>query len=195
MSLDYDAKAVAKVMGLDFVNKVHRPKIVPPKGRRGGGSPVVTRRRVSIGPADVGPAVAVHAEVPSDRFLAPSSVLIKRAVEDGLPRAALKHVAEALAGGDKSKVASLESSVVPKTTLERRRGKKLTPAESERTERIARLIVHATRALGAEAEAREFMTTPHAMLDGRSPFEEAKTDLGARRVERILNGLEYGLAL
>jgi putative toxin-antitoxin system antitoxin component (TIGR02293 family) len=67
--------------------------------------------------------------------------------------------------------------------------------ESERTERVARLFVHACRALGTEAEARAFMTTPHPALEGRSPVEAGRTDLGARRVERLLTALEYGLAL
>ncbi len=83
---------------------------------------------------------------------------------------------------------------MPKTTLERRETQ-LSPEESERTERVARLLVHARRALGTEEEAREFMTTPHPRLDGRSPVEAARTDLGTRRTEGILNALEYGLAL
>ncbi len=55
--------------------------------------------------------------------------------------------------------------------------------------------MHTRRALGTEAEARAFMTTPHPELDGRSPLDAAKTDLGARRAEQILNALEFGLAL
>ena len=84
--------------------------------------------------------------------------------------------------------------MVPKTTLERRETR-LSPQESERTERVARLFVHARRALGTAAEARAFMTTPHPELDGRTPIDAAKTDLGTRRTEQILNALEYGLAL
>ena len=122
-----------------------------------------------------------------------SAVLIEKAVEGGLPRNALRHVAELIAGGDKAKASALERGIVPKTTLERRETK-LTPQESERTERIARLFVHARLALGTEAEAREFMTTPHPELDGRTPVEAARTDLGTRRTEQILNALEYGLA-
>ena len=123
----------------------------------------------------------------------PSSVLIEKAVEMGLPRTALRHVAEWLAGDDKAKIAPFEWAVVPKTTLERR-GTKLSPQESERTERIARLFVHARRALGTAAEAREFMTTPHPELEKRTPIDAAKTDLGTRRTERLLTALEYGLA-
>jgi putative toxin-antitoxin system antitoxin component (TIGR02293 family) len=69
-------------------------------------------------------------------------------------------------------------------------------AEEEPTlGRIARLFVQARRALGSEAEAREFLTSPHPELDGRSPVDVAKTDLGTRRTEQILTALEYGLAL
>ena len=39
------------------------------------------------------------------------------------------------------------------------------------------------------------MTTPHPELEGRTPIEAAKTDLGTRRTERLLAALEYGLAL
>jgi putative toxin-antitoxin system antitoxin component (TIGR02293 family) len=130
----------------------------------------------------------------SRRESPPSPAAIEKAVEVGLPRQALRHVAELIAGGDKAKASALERGVVPKTTLERRETK-LTPRESERTERIARLFVHARRALGTEAEAREFMTAPHPELDGRSPIDAARTDLGTRRAEQILNALEYGLAL
>jgi putative toxin-antitoxin system antitoxin component (TIGR02293 family) len=124
----------------------------------------------------------------------PSPVLIEKAVDSGLPRESLRHVAQAIAGGDQAKASALERGVVPKTTLARRESK-LSPHESERTERIARLFVHARRALGTEAEAREFMTAPHPELDRRSPFEAAKTDAGTRRAEQILNALEYGLAI
>jgi putative toxin-antitoxin system antitoxin component (TIGR02293 family) len=135
-----------------------------------------------------------NSDFKNDLVSSPSPVLIEKAVERGLPRQALRHVAEWLAGGDKAKAAWLEWGVVPKTTLERRETQ-LSPQESERTERIARLFVHARRALGTEAEAREFMTTPHPQLDERSPVDAARTDLGARRTEQILNALEYGLAL
>jgi putative toxin-antitoxin system antitoxin component (TIGR02293 family) len=61
--------------------------------------------------------------------------------------------------------------------------------------RLARLFVQAECTLGTEAEAREFMTTPHPQLDGRRPVDAARTDPGTRRTEQILNALEYGLAV
>ncbi len=79
--------------------------------------------------------------------------------------------------------------------MARRRQTRLSPQESGQAERLARLAAHAQRALGTAAEARAFMTAPHPELDGRSPIEAAKTDLGARRTEQILNAIEFGLAL
>jgi len=121
---------------------------------------------------------------------------LEAAVRSGLPRAALRHLAETLAGPSEGSIASFEWGVVPRTTLERRdRSARLSTEESERTERVARLFVHARRALGSAEEARAFMLAGHPELEGRTPIEAARTDLGARRVERILDALEYGLAV
>ena len=199
MLTNYDAKAVAEVMGIAFVRS-------PEGGRAPAAKAVKAATRSKLRTAgitgdfvihiDDGPVLIVEAKTGNTRTeqsCSVSPVLIEKAVAKGLPRNALRHVAVWLAGGDKAKVSSLEWGVVPKTTLERRE-KQLSPQESERTERVARLFVHARRALGTEVEAREFMTTPHPQLDGRSPIEAAKTDLGTRRTEQILNALEYGLA-
>ncbi len=209
---NYDAKAIADVLGLAFLRG---PKDVAttslpavPRGRQRSSRPA-PERGVTIRVDD---ATLLVIEVESKdgraasevsgarlpdvegRSSAPSSDLIEKAVEQGLPRTALRHVAEALTGGDKAKTSALEWGVVPKTTLDRR-DVRLSPEESERTERIARLVVHARRALGTEAEAREFMMAAHPELDGRRPLDAAMTDLGTRRVEQILTALEYGLAL
>lgn len=181
MLTNYDAGAVAEVMGIAFLR---RPAALPSAGRDGtprldDGPVVVVAAQADFGNGDAAPA---------------SATLIEQAVERGLPRHALRHVAEWLVGGDKAKASALEWGVVPKTTLERRETQ-LSPLESERTERVARLFVHARRALGTDAEARAFMTEPHPELDQRSPVDAARTDLGARRAEQLLNALEYGLAL
>jgi putative toxin-antitoxin system antitoxin component (TIGR02293 family) len=188
MLTDYDARAVAEVMGIAFVQS------------QGTGRPPAPKRARAAGPGGaievvLGEAALRIVERSGGVAAVPASpALIEKAIAAGLPRGALRQVAEHLAGDDKAKISRLEWGVVPKTTLDRRETR-LSPEESERTERVARLLVHARRALGTEEEAREFMTTPHPRLDGRSPVEAARTDLGARRVEQILNALEYGLAL
>ncbi|HEX6370482.1 MAG TPA: antitoxin Xre/MbcA/ParS toxin-binding domain-containing protein [Longimicrobium sp.] len=42
-------------------------------------------------------------------------------------------------------------------------------------------------------DAGEFLSTPHAMLDGETPLAAAQTPEGAERVREILLALEYGL--
>jgi putative toxin-antitoxin system antitoxin component (TIGR02293 family) len=216
MLANYDAKAVAEVMGIAFLRQPS------PDASPIAASARVAKASQSVSDAtqkfviNIGDGPVQMVEIRANNSLArfgkskdvsnqsiashqervwsPLSVLIEKAVEKGLPRRALRHVAEQLAGDDRAKISSLEWIVVPKTTLERRE-EQLSPQESERTERVARLFVHARRALGTEAEARQFMTTPHPQLENRSPIDAARTDLGTRRTEQILNALEYGLAL
>lgn len=173
MLADYDAEGVAEIMG-----------IAPASARSGCHEEQVA---FVAGSPDAGP-------VPGKTGSDVSPLLIERAVEQGLPRNVLRHLAERLAGNDRSKVAALEWAIVPKTTLERR-STTLSPPESERTERVARLFIHARRALGSEDEARAFMVAPHPELDGRSPLEATRTDLATRRAEHVLGALEYGLAI
>lgn len=183
MFVSYDAEGVAEVMGLN----VGRTTAVPPRGFQEQSRRPVGGLALSEWD-DADHAVRVTAGSSS------TPISIEKAVEQGLHRAVLRHVAERIAGGDKTKASAVEWGVVPKTTLDRR-ADRLSPQESERTERVARLFVHARRALGSEDEARVFVTSPHPELDGRSPLEAARTDLGTRRAEQILNALEYGLAL
>jgi putative toxin-antitoxin system antitoxin component (TIGR02293 family) len=121
-----------------------------------------------------------------------SPAWLERLVLDGLPRDALRRVALRI-GGDADRAAAIEHSVVPKTTLARRTGGRLTLEESERTARLARLFTHAAETLGSEEEASDFLRQPHPLLEGRPPVEVGLTDLGARRVEAILAALEHGL--
>lgn len=112
-------------------------------------------------------------------------------VERGVPKQTLRSVV-AHVFGDAERQRGLIHSVVPQATFKRRR-ERLTPAESEKTERLARVTAHAEQVWGAGDDARAFLTTPHPLLDGRTPIEVAATDLGARRVEAILAGIEHGL--
>jgi putative toxin-antitoxin system antitoxin component (TIGR02293 family) len=69
----------------------------------------------------------------------------------------------------------------------------LTPAESERTARVAH-VVALTEYVWEDLEAaRAFLTTPHPELGGRPPIEVAGDEFGARHVEEILHGILHGL--
>jgi len=65
-------------------------------------------------------------------------------------------------------------------------------SQSERLERLARVMALAEDVWESRDDARRFLTTPHALL-GERPLDLAQTELGARRVEDLLWRLEYSL--
>jgi len=82
--------------------------------------------------------------------------------------------------------------IVPEATYKRRTGK-LRAVESERTERMARVIAAAETVWDDQNDAREWLTRPHPELGDRTPIDCALTELGARQVESLLDRLQYGL--
>jgi len=115
---------------------------------------------------------------------------VDQAIRAGLPKSALLNVAR-LIEPEPALANELAFSVVPKSSLARR--DTLTPEQSEKTERLARLFLLAEHVLGDQPAARSFLHRPHPELDGRTPLQAAATELGGRAVERILNSIEYGL--
>jgi putative toxin-antitoxin system antitoxin component (TIGR02293 family) len=116
---------------------------------------------------------------------------LESAVSAGLPKRSLERLSARLY--DDRKVASAyKFKVVPQATW-KRRVKKLSVDESERTERLARVLAHAEYVWDDRERAREWMSKPHRELNDRSPVEVARTELGARRVEDLLDNLFYGL--
>ncbi|MBI3696908.1 MAG: DUF2384 domain-containing protein [Acidobacteria bacterium] len=116
---------------------------------------------------------------------------LSAAVARGLPKSALRNaVQHALdRAGDRR---DLLYRIVPEATFKRRRDR-LSPAESERTERLARVIATAEHVWGEGEDTRRFLTTPHPALGGRPPLDAATTELGARQVEELLAKIEHGL--
>jgi putative toxin-antitoxin system antitoxin component (TIGR02293 family) len=84
---------------------------------------------------------------------------------------------------------------IPQRTLTRRLSQSslLTPAESDRTVRIARVYAHAMEMIGDENKAIEWLGTPNRALGGARPLDQLDTDLGARAVEDILGRIAYGV--
>src|SRR5439155_6503150 len=82
--------------------------------------------------------------------------------------------------------------VVPEATYKRRR-ERLSPAESERTERLARVIATAEEIWQDREQAKRFLTTPHPEIGGKTPLNAALTELGARQAEEVMARIIYGL--
>ncbi|KVU37419.1 hypothetical protein WK68_17150 [Burkholderia ubonensis] len=100
---------------------------------------------------------------------------------DGLLKSALRAGVERATQGADARRALRERSI-PKATY-KRRDDRLTRDESEKTERLARIVATATYVWNDEDDAREFLATPHAELEGHAPLDVVLTELGARRVE------------
>ncbi len=115
---------------------------------------------------------------------------LEKTIALGLPKRALRLTAERIttSAGDARRVMF---RVVPEATFKRRT--RLSAAESERTERLARVIAAAEYAWNDREDARDWLTKPHPELGKRTPLESAMTELGARRVEDLLDRLFYGI--
>jgi putative toxin-antitoxin system antitoxin component (TIGR02293 family) len=117
---------------------------------------------------------------------------LSAAVRKGLPKSALKaSVARVFPEGREQ--TDILYRVIPEATYKRRRDH-LKAEESERTERLARVIATAEYVWDDDAEARRFLATAHPKLEGERPIDVALTELGARRVEELLWKLYYGIA-
>jgi putative toxin-antitoxin system antitoxin component (TIGR02293 family) len=115
---------------------------------------------------------------------------LQEVVSAGLPIRSLEETVDYVVAGARAAVA-VKDRLVPRATRARRT--RLKVSESERVERVARLMAMAEEVWENVEDARAFMNEAHPMLDERSPLEMAETELGARRVERLLMKLEYGL--
>ena len=114
------------------------------------------------------------------------------AVTEGLPKGSVHALLTHLARHYSLDVQALRDFVAPRATLKRRRTR-LSPAESQRLERLARIVAMIEEVWQDRTAAAEFLTRQHHALGGRTPLQMATTDLGTRRVEELLAAIEFGL--
>jgi putative toxin-antitoxin system antitoxin component (TIGR02293 family) len=115
---------------------------------------------------------------------------LESTVSTGLPKRALRFAAERVSSAP-GEARRVMFQVVPEATYKRRT--RLSRLESERTERLARVIAAAEHVWNDRQDAREWLTRPHPELGNRTPLELTMTELGARRVEALLDRLFYGI--
>jgi len=115
---------------------------------------------------------------------------LEKAISHGLPKRTLRSAAERVYASP-GEVRRVMFRVVPEATFKRRT--RLSAAESERTERLARVIAAAEYAWDNRDDAREWLIKPHPELGNRTPLESAMTELGARRAEDLLDRMFYGI--
>ena len=113
-------------------------------------------------------------------------------VAEGLPKTSVRALFSRLSERYDVEVQPLRDFVAPRATLKRRRTR-LSPTESQRLERLARIVAMTEEVWQNKTAAAEFLTRPHRGLGGRTPLQMAVTDLGARQVEEILASITFGL--
>jgi len=113
-------------------------------------------------------------------------------VREGLPVKALFLLAERL---DLRQAEISEKIGIPQRTLTRRitQHSRLTPAESDRTVRLAQVYANASETLGSGDKAASWLKTPNRALRGGRPLDQLDTDPGVREVEDILGRIAYGV--
>ncbi len=116
--------------------------------------------------------------------------LIKR-VEAGLPFGDLETLGKSL---DLS-LDRLSSLIgIARATLHRRKQDgHLQVQESDRVIRYERLFAQATSVFGSKEQALGWLRSPQRGLGGAIPLEYARTEVGAREVEKLLGRIDYGV--
>lgn len=116
---------------------------------------------------------------------------IQAMVREGLPFGALDAVIQTLGipVAEVTKVLGLATR-----TMARRRDQQiLTPVESDRLYRFARVACLAIEVLGSAEKARQWLERPNRALGGETPLGFLDTDIGARQVEAVLGRIAHGV--
>jgi putative toxin-antitoxin system antitoxin component (TIGR02293 family) len=77
--------------------------------------------------------------------------------------------------------------------LAKQRAPRLTPAQSDRLYRLARLVALAEEVFEDRERAHSWLRQAQRGLGGRVPLELMRTEVGAREIEDLLGRIEYGV--
>lgn len=116
------------------------------------------------------------------------------AVRAGLPAVALDYFVTAF-GAAAITQAEIFGLIGSTRTLQRKRSERrpLSPDESDRLARLARVLVRAEDALANPDAARRWLIKPNRVLGGERPLSLLDSDTGASAVERELGRIEHGV--
>lgn len=112
------------------------------------------------------------------------------AVTQGVPTAVIDRLSRSM-GLSRSEVLSL-IGLSPRTYARRLTEGRLSPEESERAARVARVLEAAHASFGPD-RARSWLETPWPALNHHTPLAYTRTDLGAAAVLDLIAALEEGI--
>jgi putative toxin-antitoxin system antitoxin component (TIGR02293 family) len=112
-------------------------------------------------------------------------------VRKGLPFAALGAVMQQY-GISRDLVCDI-LHLSPRNFLRRKEQRRLSPDESDRLYRLARVLAHADRVFEDPEESIDWMQTPNAALSKQRPLTLLDTDVGVQQVDQVLGRIEHGI--
>jgi putative toxin-antitoxin system antitoxin component (TIGR02293 family) len=109
----------------------------------------------------------------------------------GLPAIAFDGVAHALSLTTDQLASKLGISA---RTIRHQREKaiRLSPENTEKLVRIARVQRLARKIFTTDEAVSQWLASPAPAIEGLAPIDLLDTDVGAREVEAVLNGIAYG---
>ncbi len=120
-----------------------------------------------------------------------SGLEMARLVRHGLPTGAVTFVIES----GRLTLAEIDRTVLRRKTLaNRRKSGTLTPEQSDRLVRVARILAASEEIFGSQEKAGTWLRRPTAALAGESPLRLLDTEEGAREVEILLGRISHGIA-
>lgn len=85
--------------------------------------------------------------------------------------------------------------ISPRTMSRRLKGGRLTPLESDRLYRFARLFEQALDIFGSDEKARLWLKKEQVALGGRVPLQVARYEPGVQEVRNVLGRIAHGVPL
>lgn len=123
------------------------------------------------------------ADLPADEAVA--------AIRAGLPASSFTSLAKVL--GLEHKVLARKLNIpVRSLTTWRTQAARLSPENTEKLVRTARIYRLARKIYTSDVAVAEWLLAPESALNGTQPVDLLDTDTGAREVESVLYGIAYG---
>jgi len=118
-----------------------------------------------------------------------SDLELDQAISEGLPSASL----EALLREADLTALDLAPLIPQRTQLASKERMRLTPEQSDRLARFARLLSMAEETFGSMEKARTWLERPNRALGGKKPIELVRRSSGSLLVEQALGRLAHGV--
>lgn len=109
----------------------------------------------------------------------------------GIAKSDASQLFQRIAASSALPLGKMRAELIPDSSW-KRAGKTLGPQASQTTARVSYVLSIAERVWGNEADAIEWLNSPHPELQGATPLSLLKTEAGGRAVEALLGALEFG---